>query len=181
MVVYALEQWREILRHYLENYGNVMFDFGKKIFFSDEAHFDFGGYVNNQNSRIWGHKKPERIHWKVDAPKTSHCLVWVWVQKNYWAFFFWKWARSGHYSQWRTLSNHVERIFVLCPGFEDCIISRRAAVVWPPRICDLTPLNYYLWGAVKDKCYANKPETINALKENIREAIGEIQLCSSTE
>ena len=32
-----------------------------------------------------------------------------------------------------------------------------------------------VWGAVKDKCYAEKPETINALKHNIPEAIGEIQ------
>ena len=30
--------------------------------------------------------------------------------------------------------------------------------------------------SVKDKCYAEEPETIDALKENIREAIGEIQL-----
>ena len=65
---------------------------------------------------------------------------------------------------------------VLRPFFEDCIISRRADVVWPPRSCDLTPLSYYLWGAVKDKCYADKLETIDALKDNIREAIGEIQL-----
>ena len=42
--------------------------------------------------------------------------------------------------------------------------------------CDLTPFDYYLWGSVKDKCYANKTETIDALKDNIREAIGEIQL-----
>ena len=40
----------------------------------------------------------------------------------------------------------------------------------------MTPLDYYLWGAVKDKCNANKPEAIDALKANIREAIGEIQL-----
>ena len=40
----------------------------------------------------------------------------------------------------------------------------------------MTPLDYYLWGAVKDKCSADKPETIDALKDNIREAIGEIQL-----
>ena len=40
----------------------------------------------------------------------------------------------------------------------------------------MTPLDYYLWGAVKDKCYADKPETIDALKDNIREAIGGIQL-----
>ena len=64
----------------------------------------------------------------------------------------------------------------LRPVFEDRINSRRADVVWPPRSCDLTPLNYYLWGAVKDKCYTDKSETIDALKDNIREAIGEIQL-----
>ena len=40
----------------------------------------------------------------------------------------------------------------------------------------MTPLDHYLWVAVKDKCYADKPETIEALKDNIREAIGEIQL-----
>ena len=58
---------------------------------------------------------------------------------------------------------------VMRPAFEDRIISRRAYVVWPPRNCDLTPLVYYLWGPVKDKCYADKPETIEALKDNIRE------------
>ena len=56
------------------------------------------------------------------------------------------------------------------------IISRKADVVWSPRSCDLTLLDYYLWGTVKDKCYADNPETIDALKDNIREAIGEIQL-----
>ena len=65
---------------------------------------------------------------------------------------------------------------VLHPVFEDSIISRRAYVVWAPPGCDLTPLDYYLWVAVKDKCYADKPETIDALKDNIREAISEIQL-----
>ena len=53
-------------------------------------------------------------------------------------------------------------------AFEDRIISRRADVIWPPRNCNST-LDYYLWGAVKDKYYADKPETIDALKDNIRE------------
>ena len=52
---------------------------------------------------------------------------------------------------------------VLSPVIEDGIISRRADVVWPPRRCNLIPLDYYLWSAVKDKCYADKPETIDAL------------------
>ena len=59
---------------------------------------------------------------------------------------------------------------------EDRIISRRADVVWPPRSCDLTPLDYYLRGVEKDKCYAYKSETIDALKDSIRAAKGEIQL-----
>ena len=65
---------------------------------------------------------------------------------------------------------------VLLPVFEDHIISRRADVVGLHRSCDLKSLDYYLWGAVKDKCYTDKPETIDALKDNIREAIGEIQM-----
>ena len=58
---------------------------------------------------------------------------------------------------------------VLRPAFEDRIVSRRADVIWSPRSCDLIPLNYYLW--VTDKYYADKPETIDVLKHNIREAI----------
>ena len=41
---------------------------------------------------------------------------------------------------------------VLLPVFENRIISRRADVVWLLRSCDLTPLYYYMLGAVKDKC-----------------------------
>ena len=68
------------------------------------------------------------------------------------------------------------KLDVLGPVFKDRIISRRADVVWPPRSCVLTPLFYYLWGAVKDKCYTGKPETIDALKDNVREAVGEQKL-----
>ena len=38
-------------------------------------------------------------------------------------------------------------------------------------------MDYYLWSAFKDKCYTDKPEAIDALKDNIREAITEIQSC----
>ena len=60
---------------------------------------------------------------------------------------------------------------VLRPVFEDRIISRIVDVVWP-----FDTVGLLLWGAVKDKCYADMPKTIYALKHKIREAIGEIQL-----
>ena len=40
----------------------------------------------------------------------------------------------------------------------------------------MTLLDYYLWDAAQDKCYADKPKTIDTLNDNIRETIGEIQL-----
>lgn len=45
---------------------------------------------------------------------------------------------------------------VLCPVFEVRIISRRANIGWSYRTCDLTTLDYYLWGIVKDKFYLEK-------------------------
>ncbi|MGC8825362.1 MAG: hypothetical protein ACP5PZ_12365 [Bacteroidales bacterium] len=39
----------------------------------------------------------------------------------------------------------------------------------------MTPLDYFLWSAVKDKCYVHHPETIDLLKANIRDAIQEIR------
>ena len=80
----------------------------KKIIFSDEAYLDVVGYVKKQNCRIWDTENP---HWKADAPKTSHCLVQILVQRHNWTIFLRKWARRGCYSQWRSLSGHVERIF----------------------------------------------------------------------
>ena len=80
MVVYTLEQRWEILRHYFENHGNVAecvrklrTDFGRreanKIIFSDEVHFDLGGYVSKQNCRIWGTENPHAYIEKPIHPK----------------------------------------------------------------------------------------------------------------
>lgn len=63
---------------------------------------------------------------------------------------------------------------VLSEKFPGRIISRFGDVNWPPRSCDLTPLDFFLWGYVKSRVYANKPETLEHLKNNIRQVIAEI-------
>ena len=35
----------------------------------------------------------------------------------------------------------------------------------------LSPLDFFLWGYLKDRVYAGKPRTISELKSNIREKI----------
>ena len=59
-----------------------------------------------------GYRKPARLHWKADAPKTSHCLVQILVQRHNWTIIYRKWTRRGRYSQFRSSSGHVVRIFV---------------------------------------------------------------------
>ena len=50
----------------------------KKIIFSDAAHFDLGGYVNEQNCRIWGTENPHTYTEKPMHPKrvTVWCGFW---------------------------------------------------------------------------------------------------------
>ena len=166
----------------------------KKIIFSDEAHFALGGYVNKQNCRIWGtENQPAYIENPTHSKRvTVWCEFW---SRGIIGLFFFKneqgEAVTVNGDRYRATPNEFlftkieeENIDgaacptadILCPVFEDRIIRRRADVVWPSRSCHLTPLVYYQWGAVKDKSYSDKPQTIDALKDNLREAIGEIQL-----
>ena len=53
--------------------------------------------------------------------------------------------------------------------FDDRIISRFSDFNWPPRSPDLKAPDFFLWGYLKCKMYANNPRTIQELKANIRE------------
>ncbi|GFX66356.1 transposable element Tc3 transposase [Trichonephila clavipes] len=66
-------------------------------------------------------------------------------------------------------------INLLKDPFGDCLISRFGPVNWPPRSCDLTPLDYFLWGYVKSLVYADKPQTLHHLEDNIRHVIADIR------
>ena len=148
----------------------------KKNIFSDEAHFDLGGYENKQNCRIWGTENPHAYIKKPMHPKR----VTVWCIQNesrgiIGPFFFENEqgeAITVNGDRYRAILNEFlftksegedigniwfqqdgarchtaeATLDVLCPVFEDRIISRRADVVQPPQSCDLTPLDYYLWG-----------------------------------
>ena len=168
----------------------------KKIIFSDEAHFDLGEYVNKQNCHIWGTENPYPYIEKPTNLKRVTVWCGFWSTGIIGPFFFENeqgQAVTANGDRYRAMLNEffftkiekedigniwfqqdgaschtvIATLDVLSPVFQDCIISSRADVVWPPWSCDLTPLGYYLWGAVKDKYYADKPETIDALKDNI--------------
>jgi hypothetical protein len=57
-----------------------------------------------------------------------------------------------------------ERVFLLNEIFGERVISRD---LWPLRSPDLTPPDFYLWGAAKSAMYRDRPRTLNELKTAI--------------
>lgn len=55
--------------------------------------------------------------------------------------------------------------------FQDRLISRRTEHIWAPNSPDLNPLDFFLWGFLKDRLYSETFETIEALKDAIRDEV----------
>lgn len=68
----------------------------------------------------------------------------------------------------------ADTMTLLINHFGEQLISRNGPVNWPPRSCDITPLDFFLWGYVKSKVFADKPTTIEQLETNITREIRQI-------
>ncbi|GFU34505.1 transposable element Tc3 transposase [Trichonephila clavipes] len=66
-------------------------------------------------------------------------------------------------------------IDLLKDTFGGRLILRFGPVNWPPRSCDLPPLDYFLWSYVKSLVYVDKPQTLDHLEDNIRRVIADIR------
>ena len=70
-----------------------------------------------------------------------------------------------------TARSSLEWLEVHFPGR---LISLKCAVEWAPHSPDLSPLDFFLWGFLKDCVYADNPRTTDDLKEAISTEIGRI-------
>ncbi|GFW67669.1 transposable element Tc3 transposase [Trichonephila clavipes] len=182
----------------------VVPDFHKPILFSDEAHFWLNGYVNKHNCRIWSEANPQvYVETPLHPEKlTVWCALWAggiigpYFFKNdeghnvtvngdrYRAmitnFFIPELNNQDVQELWFQQDGstcHTARatIDLLKDTFGDRLISRFGPVNWPPRSCDLTPLDYFLWDYVNSLVYADKPQTLDHLEDNIRRVIADIR------
>ncbi|GFY10662.1 uncharacterized protein TNCV_2194831 [Trichonephila clavipes] len=197
-------QARRRFVEWAQNEIAVVPDFHKRILFSDEAHFWLNGNVNKQNCRIWSEANPQvYVETPLHPEKlTVWCALWAggiigpYFFKNneghnvtvngdrYRAlitiFFIPELNNHDVQELWFQQDGatcHTARatIDLLNDTFGDRLISRFGPVNWPPRSCDLTPLDYFLWGYVKSLVYADKPQTLDHLEDNIRRVIADIR------
>ncbi|GFW79014.1 transposable element Tc3 transposase [Trichonephila clavipes] len=197
-------QVRRRFVEWAQNEIAVVPDFHKRILFSDEAHFWLNGYVNKQNCRIWSEANPQVYVETPLHPEKLTVWFALWAGGIIGPYFFKNdeghnvTVNGDRYRAMITkffipeLNNHdVQELWFQQDGatchtarvtinllkdtFGDRLISRFGPVNWPPRSCDLTPLDYFLWGYVKSLVYADKPQTLDHLEDNIRRVIADIR------
>ncbi|GFV44458.1 uncharacterized protein TNCV_4737121 [Trichonephila clavipes] len=151
----------------------VVPDFHKPILFSDEAHFWLNDYVNKQNCRIWSDANPQVYVETPLHPEKLTVWCALWAGGIIGPYFFKNdeghnvTVNGDRYRAMITnffipeLNNHdVQELWFQQDGatchtarapinllkdtFGDRLISRFGPVNWPPRSCDLTPLDYFL-------------------------------------
>ncbi|GFU71774.1 transposase [Trichonephila clavipes] len=176
---FKYNQARRRFVKWAQNEIAVVPDFHKRILFSDEAHFWLNGYVNKQNCRIWSEANPQVY---VETPLHLEKLT---VNGDRYRamitnFFIHEFNNHDVQELWFQQGGatcHTARatIDLLKDTFGDRLYLRFGPVNWPPRSCDLTPLDYFLWGYVMSLVYADKPQTLDPLEDNIRRVIADIR------
>ncbi|GFX33700.1 putative transposable element [Trichonephila clavipes] len=170
----------------------------------DEAHFWFNGYVNKQNCRIWSEANPQVYVETPLHPEKLTVWCALWAGGIIGPYFFKNddghnvTVNGDRYRTMITnvfipeLNNHdVQELWFQQDGatchttratidllkdtFDDRLISRFGPVIWPPRSCDLTPLDNFLWSYVNSFVYADKLQTLDHLNDNIRRVIADIR------
>ncbi|KAH8420105.1 hypothetical protein KR009_005943 [Drosophila setifemur] len=151
-----------------------------------------------QNCRIWDDHEPQEVHLQAMHPQKVTVWCGFWSGGIFGAYFFendmgeaitingecyrsmidnflWLELNDMDVRDMWFLHTVNDTMNILHERFRGRVISRKGDVNWLPRSCDLTPLDFFLWGFLKSQVYANKPQSIVALKANITQAIAQIQ------
>lgn len=172
-------------------------DVFEKSFFTDEAWFHLSGYVNSQNMRMWSTRNP---HFFTETPLHPRKIgVWAAISQRRLVgpFFFGGRLTSLRYRQ-ELLTPFINSLMddelaegyfqqdgarihttrdalnFLMEFFEDRIISLNMPIIWPPRSCDLTPCDYFLWPYIKNSIFSTPVVDMQDLEQRIINKFEEI-------
>lgn len=176
-------------------------NFLEKILWTDEASFTRAGITNHRNDHMWMAENPHAIR-QSNFQHEFHINVWAGIIDNiligpivlpprmngarFLEFLTGEFFevlenlpiayRRGMILQLDGAPAHFARAVRahLNDNFRQWI-GRLGPIAWPPRSPDLTPLDYFLWGTMKQEVYFDVPNTreellakINVCAENLR-------------
>lgn len=175
-------------------------NFLNRLCFSDEATFHLSGRVNRHNCVIWDTSNPHAVQ---EVPiKSPGVTVWcgLFSDEVIGPFFFDSTVTSKSYKamlvdffipQLKRRRKFASTIFqqdgapphwslevrsLLNQKFPGRWIGRDGPFHWAARSPDLTPLDFFFWGTLKDRVYHRRPTTLVQLRDFISD---EISLISS--
>lgn len=175
---------------WLKERVNANPDFLRTVLWSDEATFMTNGMMNRQNFRLWHDENP---HWHIENKNqgAQKVTVWIGIMDTHLIgpYFFEENVNGANYLEMLqnfllpVLTNIGVPQFLQQDGapphfatvvkdwlnfhFPNRWIGRGGPVEWAPRSPDLSPLDFYLWGHLKDSVYKTKIESIEHLKQRI--------------
>lgn len=176
--------------------------FLNNILWTDESCFTRRGVVNFHNQHMWAQENPHAIRPRNFQVEFS-VNVWIGLYNHhlFGPFFlpqrvngdnFLEFLVAEHNNMWEDIPLNLRLLawFQLdgCPAhfhlnvrnwlnnnFPNRWIGRGGPVAWPPRSPDITPLDFFVWGFLKEQVYATPVETREQLIDRIRNACDELR------
>lgn len=183
--------------NFFREHQNLNVRFYDNICFSDEARFSNNGGVNKHNMHYYAQENPRWIregHFQTIYSTNVWCGILgnqivgpyffrdslngntylnflrnilpvllqnvnLQVRQDLW---FQQDGAPAHYH--RIVRNHLDLVL------PNRWIGRGSINPWPPRSPDLTPLDFFLWGMVKEQVYQTPIESVEHLENKIRDA-----------
>lgn len=172
------------------NRSNEDIHFVERILFTDECSFSTAGRHNKRNTHVWATQNPYQV---MPVENQGHQTVNVWCgmtsQRILGPLFF-----EGSLTGERYLSFLNNEIREMMQGAQEILIwqqdgapphntravterlndifpiwiGKTGTILWPARSPDLSPLDFFLWGHLKQLVYKLGSNSIEQLKMKIR-------------
>lgn len=170
-------------------------NFLRNVIFTDECKFTNMGIFNRHNEHIWSIENP-REHQERRPQIRFGVNVWVGLlddtiigpyiyEENLNADRYYNFLRTflTEYVDNNICLNRLNTVWFQQDGapphnarrvgeclsemFPGKVISNNGDILWPARSPDLSPLDYYLWGTMKDLIHKTVPTDIDELRRTI--------------